>query len=142
MQDIQNKLKLYFITSIFSIIFALIGFSYNVWRLQQSEVNNTIRMASFEVLTELAEFEQVLYSAYYDKNSIEGSPRTAWVKIGLITDLSQLISKPVEVKAKKLQENWKDNWEKVPNDENSVNQLVLELDNVRKEIKKQLETLE
>lgn len=142
MHDIQNKLKLYFITSIFSIIFALIGFSYNVWRLQQSEVNNTVRMASFEVLTELAEFEQILYAVHYDKNSKEGSPRKAWVKIGLITDLSQLISKSVEVKANKLHVNWKENWEKISDDENSVNQLVLELDSVRKEIKKQLEILE
>ena len=142
MQTLQKRLKLYFLTSIFSIVFALIGFSYNVWRLQQSELNDTIRMASFEVLTELAEFEQILYAAYYDKNKSVGNPRKGWVKIGLIVDLSQLISQPVQQKSRLLQGSWKEHWEEITTNEEVVTQLVKELDDVRKEIKDELVQLE
>lgn len=142
MKNIENRLQAYFITSIFSIIFALVGFSYNVWRLQKSEENNTIRMASFEVLSELAKFEQILYASHYDKNLVEGSPRKAWVKIGLISDLSLLISMPVNKKAIDLKEKWEKTWEKIPNDNEALESLVKELDEVRKEIRIDLKTLD
>jgi len=142
MSDLQRKVKINFITSVFSIVFALVGFSYNVWRVQESEHNNTIRLASFKVLNELAKYEQILYASFYDKNLIEGSPRKAWVKIGLIVDLSQLISRSVETKSKNLEEVWKKEWEEVSTNEESVERLVTELDKVRKEIKMELTRLE
>ena len=142
MKNIENRMQAYFITSIFSIIFALVGFSYNVWRLQESEENNTIRMASFEVLSQLAQFEQILYASHYDKNIIDGSPRRGWVKIGLISDMSMLISKPVEAKISILKKVWEKNWEKVPTDNNTVETLVKELDLVRKEIRIRLISLD
>jgi len=142
MKNIEKRLQTYFITSVFSIIFALIGFSYNVWRLQKSEENNTVRIASFEVLSQLAEFEQILYAAHYDKNSIEGSPRKGWIKIGLITDMSLLISKPVEIKTVRLKELWSENWENISTDKEAINILVQELDTVRNEIRVQLTSLE
>ncbi len=99
-------------------------------------------MASFEVLTELAEFEQVLYGAYYDKNKSIGNPRKGWVKIGLIVDLSQLISKPVQNKSRLLQESWKEYWQDINTNEEVVTQLVKEIDGIRKEIKDELVRLE
>ena len=43
----KNKLQLYQLTVIFSVLFALVGFSYNVWRMEVSEQNNNIRTACF-----------------------------------------------------------------------------------------------
>jgi len=126
----------------FSIIFALVSFSYNIWRLQKSEGNNTIRMASFEVLTELSQFEQILYASHYDKNIIEENPRKALVKIGLIKDLSILISKPVEQKVLHLKNTWNDNWQNIDSDNAAVETLVKELDIIRVEIRNTLETLD
>lgn len=37
-------------TAVVSLVFAVSGFSYNAWRLEQSEENNIVRDASFHVL--------------------------------------------------------------------------------------------
>jgi len=97
--ELEDKLKVYYVTAIFSVVFAVVGFSYNAWRLEVTEDNSNIRAASFEVLTVLAELEQIIYAAHYDKDTKEGSPRKGWVKIGLIVDLDSLISKSSEEQA-------------------------------------------
>ena len=112
---LENKLQAYYITAILSLVFAVVGFSYNAWRLEATEDNNNIRTASFEVLGELAELEQIIYAAHYDKDEIEGNPRKAWVKVGLVVDLSALISKSVEKKSLNLRETWSKNWPKIIN---------------------------
>ena len=63
-----HKLKAYYLTAILSLVFAVIGFSYNAWRLEATEDNSNIRTASFEVLGELAELEHVIYAAYLPRH--------------------------------------------------------------------------
>lgn len=133
--ELELKLKAYYVTAILGVVFAVIGFSYNAWRLEVSEDNNNVRTASFEVLTGLAELEQIIYAAHYDKDMVLGSPRKGWVKVGLIVDLSMLISKPVEEQSLKLLDVWSDNWERMANEQEATNQLVEQIDQVRKEIK-------
>lgn len=62
------------------LVFAVIGFSYNAWRLESSEKNNNVRLAAFTVITELAQLEQLVYAAHYDQDPVNGSPRKGWVK--------------------------------------------------------------
>lgn len=133
--ELDLKLKAYYVTAILGVVFAVVGFSYNAWRLEVSEDNNNVRTASFEVLTSLAELEQVIYEAHYDKDKEQGSPRKGWVKVGLIVDLSVLISKPVEEQSQKLLSVWSENWEKMESEQEATNQLVEQIDRVRKEIK-------
>ena len=140
--DLHNKLKIYYVTAILGVVFAIVGFSYNAWRLEVSEDNNNIRTASFEVLKELAELEQIIYAAHFDKNEIEGNPRKGWVKIGLIVDLSSLISKPVEQYAGELASTWQNKWESIKQDRSAVDQLISNIETVRQEIKSTLGTLE
>ena len=52
--DLENKLKAYYATAILGVVFAVIGFTYNAWRLEVSEDNTNIRTAAFAVLNELA----------------------------------------------------------------------------------------
>ncbi len=129
-------------TAIVSLVFAVTGFSYNAWRLEESESNNIVRDAAFEVLTELAEFEQVLYASHYDKNDVEGSPRLGWVKIGLINDLAMLISPDAHASAEQLKSNWGDHWPEVPDDREIVDNLVVDVDAVRAAVKTRLAELE
>ena len=103
---LEIKLRAYYLTAIFSLVFAVVGFSYNAWRMEVSEDNNTVRTAAFEGLKELAEFEQIVFAAHYDQNLIEGSPRKGWVKVGLIVDLSTLISAEVVNESKQLHTAW------------------------------------
>ena len=93
----------YFFTAIASVVFAFIGFSYNAWRMEASEDNNNTRIASFQILQELAELELIVFAAHYDNNKIDGSPRKGWVKVNLIHDLSYLAVDKVHLKTKDLQ---------------------------------------
>ncbi|MCY4427828.1 MAG: hypothetical protein OXC05_12480 [Halieaceae bacterium] len=125
-------------TAIISLIFAVSGFSYNAWRLEQSEENNIVRNAAFQVLTELAEFEQVIYINRYDGNEMEGSPRLGWVKIGLVYDLSMLISQDVEQASAALKAEWTETWPKIRKESDAVAALLADVDVVRAAVKRRL----
>ena len=142
--DNQNfgRINLYQIAVIFSVLFTLIVFSYNVWRMEVSEKNNNIRTASFEILINLSSLEQLVYAAHYDNDIKEGNPRKGWVIVGLIDDLSVLTNDEVKSKTSKLDNVWSVNWEKMPTSQRSVVQIVEGIDSVRYEIKTLLNSLE
>jgi hypothetical protein len=54
---IYKKLQIYHLAVIFSVFFALTGFSYNVWRMEVSEENINIRSACFGILLKLSSLE-------------------------------------------------------------------------------------
>jgi hypothetical protein len=138
----KTKFQFYQITLIFSILFSLLGFSYNVWRMEVSEQNNTIRTASFEMLVELSSLEQLVYIAHYDKDLTEGSPRKGWVKVGLIGDLSVLTDPSIEKKSANLTAVWTDAWNVIEQDNAAVDRVVEGIDSVREEIKRVLKALD
>ena len=139
--SLERKLKAYYITAVLGVVFAILGFSYNAWRLEVTEDNSNIRTASFEALKELAELEQLVYAAHYDKNIVEGNPRIGWVKIGLIVDLSALISKQVEKESLLLHQAWETSWDKMSDDRDITNKLIMKVEAVRKKIKLSLNNL-
>lgn len=140
-RDFKN-VNSYQIAVIFSVLFTLIGFSYNVWRMEASEQNNNIRTASFEMLINLSSLEQLVYAAHYDNNIKEGNPRKGWVIVGLIDDLSVLTNIDVQSKTNELDNIWSNNWEKMPTHQRSVVQIVEGIDAVRHEITMLLNSLE
>lgn len=142
MSVLRKKLQTYYFTAILSFIFAVVGFSYNTWRLELSEDNNNIRMASFEVLKNLSELEQNIYASHYDKDAKEGSPRIGWIKIGLINDLSTLINDDVTQKSQWLKESWQVRWALVEQDTQAVEHLIADIEKVRVSIKNVLKTLQ
>lgn len=137
----EIKLKTYYFTAVVSLLFAVIGFSYNAWRMEVSESNNNTRTASFEVLKELAELERIVFAAHYDKDPMKGNPREGWVRVGLISDLSVLIDTDVEDKANSLKTAWSANWESLSTNEQAANKLTKAIDEVRLEIKSALSNL-
>ena len=140
--ELRQKLLRYQITTIAGVLFALMGFSYNVWRMEATEENNNVRMACFEILTELAALEQLVYSAHYDGDHTEGSPRKGWVKVGLIEDLSVLTAKSVEEEAAVLHTTWSENWSTYVQQETSVDKIVQAIESMRADIKHVLRELE
>ncbi len=140
--EINRKLQIFYITSVFSMVFAVLGFGYNAWRMEITEDNSNIRTAAFEVLTELSEMQQMIYAAHYDKDLQEGSPRKIWVKVGLIVDLSGLISAQVETEAMQLESVWSESWQQLNSDETKALALVSQIDSVRNEIKMTLKNLQ
>jgi len=137
-----KKLHLYQVTVIFSVIFALLGFSYNVWRMEVSEENNNIRTACFEMLINLSSLEQLIYAAHYDDDIKEGNPRKGWVTVGLILDLSVLTNNAVIQESATLKSIWSTHWKTMPTSNDSVKKMVQAIDSVRAEIKQLLNSLE
>ncbi len=142
MTVLEERMKLYYLTAILSVVFAVVGFSYNAWRLEASEHNNNVRTACFELLSDLAELEQIIYANHYDRNEVDGSPRKGWVRIGLIADLSALVSPGVAASAEQLKSMWSEVWPRVADDREVVDELVVAIDAVRTEIKHVLGNLE
>ncbi|WP_125717217.1 hypothetical protein [Pseudoalteromonas rubra] len=139
---LSEKIRLYQLSLIASMLFAFIGFAYNAWRLEVSEQNNNIRTACFEMLKELAQLEQLMYIAHYDQNKIEGSPRKGWISVGLINDFSYLTNGELQKSATRLKATWSENWQSIDASTQAVDLVVQDIDNVRTEIKQQLNRLE
>ena len=139
--NITKRLKVYQITSIITILFTLVGFSYNVYRLEQSELNSNIRTSSFEMLKELANLEQIVYASHYEKDDKIGNPRTGWVKVGIITDLSLICFQEKNMQTQILHTTWKNKWESMKNNRESANNIVKSIDNVRVKIREVLKNL-
>ena len=142
MNELENKLKSYYITAVLGVVFAIVGFSYNAWRMEVTEDNSNIRTAAFSVLTELAELEQIIYAAHYDKDTVAGNPRKGWVKIGLIVDLSILVSEPVNIASERLKSIWSYQWQDIASDIEATDKTIAEIDKVRAEIKQTLKSLD
>jgi len=138
----EKQIRNYQVAVIASLLFALLGFSYNVWRMEVTEENANTRTACFELLLVLSELEQLVYSAHYDKNSLEGSPRKGWVKVGLTVDLSVLTTSKVKNSALKLKDVWASHWQSIENNEQSVQSVVYAIEGSRTQIKMLLQNLE
>jgi len=137
----QSRLKIYQATAIFSMLFALLGFSYNVWRMEITEENSNVRTACFEILLELSALEQLVYTLHYDQDPVGGSPRKGWVKVGLVQDLSMLTRSGISQEAKVLKQIWSDSWTTLDTNQSSVDRLINQIEEVRSEIKLTLKTL-
>lgn len=139
--SIKKRLKIYQITSILSILLTLVGFSYNVYRLEQTEINSNIRTSSFEMLKELANLEQIVYASHYEKDDKIGNPRIGWVKVGIIQDLSIISFKEKNKAVENLLKIWGKNWSLMKNDRQATNRIIKSIDEIRKEIRIVLKNL-
>ena len=96
--------------SIISLVVALSALSYNTWRNEQSEFNRNIRYAGFEVLLHVGEIQRIVYLAHYDKDTQRGNPRSGWVEVLVIRDLSRLMPETVILAADDLHNSWSTHW--------------------------------
>ena len=138
----SHKLNLYHLTVIFSVLFTLVGFSYNVWRMELTEKNSNIRTACFEMLLELSALEQLVYSAHYDQDPLEGNPRKGWVKVTLINDLGALTTPKIQQQTLVLKNTWSEHWPTMVSHLNSTNTIITAIDAVRSEITLSLNSLD
>lgn len=138
----EQSISIFQLTAVFSMLFALVGFSYNVWRMEITEYNNNVRSASFELLLQLSELESIVYAAHYDKDPVQGNPRQGWVKVNLIADLSMITEPEIAVAAKELQQSWQESWQKLENDEASAKAVISSIDDTRAHVRQLLKQLE
>ncbi|GIU50368.1 hypothetical protein TUM4438_36130 [Shewanella sairae] len=138
----EQTISVFQLTAVFSMLFALVGFSYNVWRMEITEYNNNVRSASFELLLQLSELESIVYAAHYDKDPVQGNPRQGWVKVNLIADLSMITEPELSVAAEELKLSWQSNWQLLPEDETSAQAVVSKIDDTRAHVRQLLKQLE
>lgn len=138
MQESSAKLRSYYLTAVISLVFAVVGFSYNAWRMEITEDNSNTRTAAFEVLVELAALEQLVYAAHYDQDLVAGNPRSGWVKVGFIVDLSALLPVSVQQDAQPLKTVWSENWAAMIDKEVSAQNIVAAIDRLRARVKQVL----
>ena len=138
----EQTISIFQLTAVFSMLFALVGFSYNVWRMEITEYNSNARSASFELLLQLSELESIVYAAYYDKDVILGNPRQGWVKVNLIADLSMITEPELSVAAEELKLSWQSNWQHMTDDEASAQAVVTQIDETRARVRQLLKRLD
>jgi len=127
--------------ALISLAVALTALSYNTWRNERTEHNRNIRVAAFEVLTQLGELQVVVNSAFYAKGSNRMDPMTGWGRVAMITDLSQLLPDRAPRRAEELHRVWQANWEGLADNEDSVERVTTEIDHSRAAIREILRQL-
>jgi len=128
--------------AIISLCVALSALSYNTWRNELTEQNRNIRQAGFEMLLHIGELQRIAYLAHYDKDQNRGNPRSGWVEVLVLRDLSQLMPPPGSKNAEHLLLAWRDHWEELGKDESSVASIDNAINDLRKNIIKAMHQLE
>ena len=131
LKKLQDKIITYQVIVMISFVFGVVGFIYNNWRYEHNEYNNNVRIASFQMIQELASLEQIIYANHYDKDLNKGNPRGGWVKIGLINNLAFFVSPECKVASEKLKNTWHTNWKKIHTERNVTDVLVGKIEGVR-----------
>lgn len=129
------------IVALISLVIAVGGFSYAMWRDEQSEKNRNIRTASFEVLMEVEQLRLIVDYAHYDKDKERGNPITGWPHVLLIRDLSHLVDADTAGAGDKLFTVWSDNWDSIDTSQASVDKITSAIEEVRGQDLKVLKTI-
>ena len=124
------------------LLVALMALGYNTWRNELTEHNRNIRFAGFEMLLHASELRRISYLAHYDRNSIEGNPRSGGVKVMIIRDLSMIMPASLQAAADELHGTWEQEWQGLGSDNDSIMAIEMALDAVRAGILETLEELE
>ena len=127
--------------ALISLLIALFGLGYNTWRNEQTEENRSVRVAAFEVLQHLGELQLVVNFAFFAKEKQLGHPMAGWGRVALISDLSQVLPTPAPQHAEQLHQVWQANWERITDDEASVDRITAEIDRTREAIREILRRL-
>jgi hypothetical protein len=129
--------------ALISLVVALSTLSYSTWRNETSEENRNHRMAAFEILLKLNEFQQVVFHHRYDQDLTEkGNPRLGWTYALTIRDLSQVLNAPLPEEASKLVQVWNDNWAELSEEQENVDRVLASVDEMREKTLQLLKSLE
>lgn len=129
--------------ALISIAIAISSLSYNTWRNEKTEDNRNQRFAAFEILLKLSELRQVVFYLHYDKDKVDkGNPRTGWSYVLTVQDLSRILPPPLPNTADTLLNIWKENWEELGEQDNTVNLVLDGIDVMRGETLQLLDSLE
>ena len=128
--------------ALISLVVAISTLGYTAWRNEETEDNWNQRTAAFEVLVKLNELQQIIFHHHYDKDTTEkGNPRTGWAYVLTVRDLSSILNDPLPKESEDLLRVWSENWEELANSQESLQLVLVELDEMREATMKLLRDL-
>jgi len=128
--------------AIISLFVAFSALGYNTWRNEQTEENRNIRAAGFEMLLHIGQLQRISYLAHYDKDLQQGNPRSGWVEVLVLRDLSMLMPAQLQQQTQRLFDSWKENWQGLGKDESAVAGIDNAINDLRKEVLESIKKLE
>ena len=137
--------------ALISLVIAITSLGYNTWRNEHTEDNRNQRWASFEILLKLGELRELINYIHFDCNlSFRGNPRSGWVIVEAIEDLTLILEDMTPESAGRLKSVWGDNWRGLEYDDEpaceardrarraqgmkSVENIRAEIDSLRKDV--------
>jgi hypothetical protein len=115
------------IVAIVSIVVALGGLAYSMWRNEKTEANRNTRIAAFEVLKTLGELQLIVDYAYYRKDRTQGDSTIGWRRVLCIKDLAQIVPSPGPEDAEHLLQTWRTSSETLNSDAQSAARISDEI---------------
>ena len=95
--------------ALISLTVAIFSTSYNTWRNQTTESHRNVREASFKLLEECGELQQLAQHRYFGGDHSQMNWIAGWGKATLIRDMAPLVSPTVQTRADRLFAVWKEN---------------------------------
>ncbi len=127
--------------ALISLVTAIVGISYNTWRDQQNEINDNMRKAAFEVLTDLGELQTIVNYAHFQQDSTRGHPIEGWKHVVMVRDLGHLLTPDAAKAADDLYANWQGNWENLGNDQQTELLISKQITQTRKAVLTTIDSL-
>ena len=128
--------------AIISLVVALSALGYNTYRNELTEENRNVRFAGFSMLMELAELQQLIDCAHYDKDVVKGNPISGWGHLLYVRDMSYLVSAEVVAETEALIQVWGDEWQTVRDDESSNQRVTAGINALRERVRYTMESLD
>lgn len=120
--------------ALISLVIALTSLGYNTWRNEASEYNRNQRLISVEVLRNLGQLQQVVFHNVWEMDiSDKGNPRTGWVYVLAIRDLSQILDGDAPASAMELWQVWGQDWDKIKPENEAYERVTQALETVRED---------
>ncbi len=127
--------------ALISLVTAIVGISYNTWRDQQNEINDNMRKAAFEVLTDLGELQTIVNYAHFQQDRTRGDPIEGWKHVVMVRDLGHLLTPDAAKAADDLYINWQANWEKLGADKQTELIISNQITKTRKAVLTTIDSL-
>jgi hypothetical protein len=122
------------IVALISLAVAVTSLGYNTWRNEASEYNRNQRLISIEILRNLGDLQQVIFHNTWDMDTVnKGNPRTGWVHILTVKDLSAILDGNVSESAGSLMTAWETEWDSLAPDSSSYRDVMDALEAVRRD---------
>ena len=128
--------------AIISLFVAFSALGYNTWRNELTEENRNIRAAGFEMLLHIGQLQRISYLAHYDMDLQQGNPRSGWVEVLVLRDLSMLMPEGSQKQTQRLFDSWKENWQGLGKDESAVAAIDNAINDLRQNVLESINKLE